>query len=169
MTTLMKKSPLMMFKLAMRQELAAVFTYCESKITRRGGEGSCFFKPTPHCRRRGPRRVKNDLSTYKNTEPHQQEENTPSLTIIHPISPPKIPVCVNKPNRTRQLVYVMWAMRGFILQAEGARCSYQKPSRLRPLWGKYCKAQPVPSGALEVERGPHVCTEVLFSCAHINQ
>lgn len=53
-TTLMKKSPLMMSKLAMRQELAAVFTHCESKIPRRGGEGSCFLKPSPHCRRRGP-------------------------------------------------------------------------------------------------------------------
>lgn len=135
-TTLMKDSPLMKSKLAMRQKLAAVFSHCESKITRRAGEGSCFLKPTPYCRRKGPRRVKNDLSTHKNTDPHQWEENILSFRIIHPSSPLTTPVCVNNPNRTGQLVYVMWAMRGFILQAEGARCSYQEPSRLRPLWGK---------------------------------
>lgn len=135
-----------------------------------------FLKHVPHRRRRGAGiswspRVKNDLSTHKNTEPHQREENSPSPRLPPTPTPikKKTPVCVNRPSRTGQLVCVMSALCGLILQVVGARCSYQEPSRLRPLWGKYCKAQPVPPGALEVERGPHICTEVLFSCARINQ
>lgn len=75
-------------------------------------------------------------------------------------------VCMDEVETQRQLVHVRWTVHWFYspqkTKLRGPGAAITSPAG----WGlsgvKHCEAQPVPPGALEVQRGPPVCIEVLF-------